>query len=219
MKLILGLAVIFLIITAAASAQATIIQFSDRSSFISSSSALTNIAFDGPSYTYTAYPYGLTESGVNFSIDGPGYLYEIGPDYGPAWYNWGSGVVLSAQNSDEETTPGVTIHATLPSGKRAVGSDFMSFAPYISKFEITLANGSVSTFEFQSLYYPNRAFAGFISDTDIFSIDFHNVGAQFLNLDNFVFGDADLPVPEPSTLLLLGFGLVGLGAYRLNKRT
>ncbi len=227
MRRIFELVVIFLtIFMAATSAKATITQFSDRASFISSSSDLTNLTFDGPPNNSIPYPDGLTEEGVSFRIEGNGYLYEIGPGYGPAWYDWGSGGVLSAQNSYEPNDdgdivvgePGVTLNATLPSGIRAVGSDFMSFAPYGSTFQITLATGGVFTFEFQSLDYPNRAFAGFVSDVDISSIHFQNEDGQFLNIDNFAFGNARLPVPEPSAFLLLGLGLAGLGAYRIRSR-
>lgn len=65
-------------------------------------------------------------------------------------------------------------------------------------------------------------FFGFKSDeTDITSviIDGNRTDLFAFALDNFVFtNDADIAIPEPSTLLLLGSGLIGLGVFRKKFR-
>jgi hypothetical protein len=64
-------------------------------------------------------------------------------------------------------------------------------------------------------------FLGFVSDTPIARGEV--VGISPTNgtifIDNFSFGSVgDTPVPEPSTILLLGTGLLGLIGYRRRRR-
>jgi hypothetical protein len=92
----------------------------------------------------------------------------------------------------------------------------MSFHSYASPFTITLSTGE--TFNLDSLYYPDRQFVGFTSDTDITSISFNATGG-YLMLDNFRFGSAAVAtasVPEPFTVI--GTLVGGTAALRMRKK-
>jgi hypothetical protein len=72
---------------------------------------------------------------------------------------------------------------------------------------ITLSNGGTFTYSDKSNW---NAFTGFISDSPIASISIQTSG-NWATMDHFIVGTA---VPEPTTLLLLGFSLAGLAGLR-----
>lgn len=62
---------------------------------------------------------------------------------------------------------------------------------------------------------------GFITDSPFDKVVFGNTGGQgdFFGFDDFTIGTTeqvvgDSPVPEPATVFLVSFGLIGLGAFR-----
>lgn len=174
---------------------ATVTSYTNRTAFTAASNSLINIDFEGlaPTGSYTYYPNpGLTQSGVNFASSDSN-LFVVDPAYSPLYYDWGSGAVLLGNKA------GSTITATLPTGVTAIGSDIFSIIDYASDFLISLSSGG--TFTFNSLNYPKRSFAGFISDTPISSITFNAVNG-LTEIDNFTFGKANTKdVPEPMTIL------------------
>ena len=95
----------------------------------------------------------------------------------------------------------------------------MSILEYASPFTITLSTGD--SYNVPSLDHPNLAFVGFMSDdgTAITSISYHSTNGHGA-LDNFMYGQYGQanpeanPVPEPTTILLLGCGLLGLAGAR-----
>jgi hypothetical protein len=146
----------------------------------------------------------VTSTYRKLEFQGSGYLYVVDPAYSPTYYDWGSGaLVLDAYS-------GGSIIVSLPSGTTAVGTDIMSFEPYLATVQITLSTGEVFTAFTQD--YPNRAFVGFTSTAPIASITFNNISGPNLALDNFLFGlarpqDRNLvppPTPTPS-------GIPGIG--------
>jgi hypothetical protein len=208
-KVLTVLSIVSMILIASSQAQAVAL-FTDRTAFLAATTGMTNIDFEENSYgAFTYYPSGATFSGVNFV--GSGYLYTIDPALATSIYDWDSGDILSDQY---ETGP---INVALPGGGfTAVGSDIMSFDPYASDFIITLSTGDV--FTVSSANYPTRAFVGFTSNVPISWLTFDATSSVYANLDNFVFGSAGItPIPEPATLSLLGFGLLGLAGLRKKR--
>lgn len=113
----------------------------------------------------------------------------------------------------------MSIFATLPGGVTAIGSDVMTFLPYIWNIEVGLSTGD--TFGFVTNDYPNRTFVGFTTSQAISSIRFTSsaIGLD-IDIDNFTFGQkaSVAAVPEPATLLLLGSGLAGFVVRMRLKR-
>lgn len=190
--------------------------YTNRAEFEVATIGLTNIDFEGlaPSggFSYYGTPNGLTQAGATFIA--PAYsgnfLAVTDPNYGPEFYDWGSGAVLIGYSFYNDIIN--VINVTLPFGVTAVGSDIMSILPHASPFNVTLSTGE--SFIVPSFNYPNRAFVGFTSSTPISTINFKpitspNTSAD-LELDNFTFGQANaVPVPDPGfspvlSLLTLG---------------
>jgi len=112
-------------------------------------------------------------------------------------------------------------------------------------FTITKVGGG--TFSFQDTYirsYFNyfigseTSITGYLNGFEVGQVTFtmrnswQNIEANFANIDQLVVGGWNMyvladnmtfngttPVPEPSTMLLLGFGLAGLAAFRKKFRT
>jgi hypothetical protein len=211
---LLGSCAILASVTAISPAQAaTVTQYTNRTDFTAASSFLTNIDFEGlaDSGSFVYYPSGLTQSGVTF-VDTVNRLFVVDPAFSQEFYDWGSGAILSGNDTDD------TIIATLPTGITAIGSDIMSFGSYATDFLVSLSTGE--SFTVNSSNYPTRSFTGFISDTPIISISF-KADSGYTNIDNFIFGQAanSQPVPEPLTILgSLAAGGVGAALRRKYKQ-
>jgi hypothetical protein len=187
--------------------------FTDQTAFNAATQGLTTIDFEGLAsvndFIFVPNPPGLTQSGVNFTS--PNTLFVVDPGYGPAFYDWGSGAVLSAQFGS-----GTIINAALPSSVTAVGSDIFSIDSYASDFVINLSTGD--SFTVSSSNYPIRSFVGFTSDVDITSISFTATSGN-TQIDNFTFGTRkSIATPEPTSVLgLLALGGLGIGSALRRK--
>lgn len=195
--------------------------YTDFSSFMTDVGALTVIDFEENSpNSFTSYgsPGFASFSGVAFNS--AGNLFTIDPDFSAPFYDWGSGDVLSDQFSSN-----ASFNITLPGGFGAVGTDIMSFDPYLASIKISLSTGE--EFMVNTNDFPNRAFFGFISNNPITSLVIDNLSGSFLNLDNFSFGDAIQGdgngndhgvIPEPSSLALMTIGLSGLASLKRRRK-
>ena len=197
---------------------ATVKEYSDRTAFNAAATGLTNIDFEGlgvPNGYYIRYASGLSLSGATFS-DADTHLYAISPAYYSHIYNYGTGVVLSAQGRAGYSEIS-TLDVILPANTTAVGTDIGSsidpnwMTPSPS-FTITLSTGDVFHLDGGSPI-TGFNFIGFASDTAISSISFSNMRIPIY--DNFTFGQANdiSGVPEPSTFLLVVAGLAGAAAF------
>lgn len=192
--------------------------YTNRVEFEAATIGLTNIDFEGiaPSggFTYYGTRSGFTQAGANFvaPASSRNFLAVTDPNYGPEFYDWGSGAVLIGYSFYDDIIN--VIDVTLPFGVTAVGSDIMSILPHSSPFNVTLSTGE--SFLVPSFDYPNRAFVGFTSSTPISTINFKTITSPNtsadLELDNFTFGQANAtPVPEPGFSPVLS--LLTLGAW------
>jgi hypothetical protein len=185
--------------------------YSNRAAFLAAVNPATNIDFEGLAGAGSyAVLEGNTISGVTFTSDA-GFLLAVDPAYAPSYYDWSSGAVASGYLYADP------IHAALPGGKTAVGSDVM-IADYYNGgvaeqmfATITLLDTTTATQSITTLAMPGQAFMGFTADQPIVSISFWTPDISggegpdyypFPLLDNLVFST----VPEPASLALLAIG-------------
>ena len=235
----LGILAALIALSSSVPAHASLVTYSDRTLWEAAAGTTVNIDFEG-----IAAPGGLASvpsslSGVGFESYGngpgnpPSYLLIVDSAYnnsvcGYPCYDWGSGAVLHgspAHYQDFGDTGPAGILATLPgSGVFAVGTDLWPILPDNQGGDpevlviVTTGSGDSSFLVNTSLLGPpNRGFVGFTSTELITQIRFEPLGpgteGPYMDLDNFAFA-----VPEPSTLGLLGIGLVAVGAVRRARR-
>ena len=213
-KLLFTLAAFAAVVLASAPARADTLIFTDRTVFNTAATNLATIDFEGiaPNNSVANFASPLTLQGVTFSGSPTGMVSVVDDGFFAPLFQFNSGAVLSGFSF---------IEVTLPAGITAIGVDLMSTNPDGLPFAVLLANGE--TFVVNTPLRPERGFFGITTDVAIASIRFTTIASQSQPggiplLDNFTFGQAQTPVPEPATLVLLGTGLAGVAARTRRRR-
>ena len=220
-KSVIQLGAAFMVLAAGVANADVITTFNSRAAWNLAVSGAQNIDFGTlapPSGSYITYatPPGLTVDGVNFSNTGTSNIYVVNQNYCCSTYNRGFDQLVS--NVD-----GTGIIATLPGGTTGAGFDLFTV-------QIGDGNGTIpgvvsvvvagNTYLVNTPTAPNSVFFGFLDSTGpISSFTFTPQEASTqADVMNFSFGGTHSgTVPEPTTMLLFGAGLAGLGAVRRRK--
>lgn len=208
-----------LTLTISVQAQATITQYSSRTSFNAAASGLTTFNFNGlapvggsKDYSYVFSYYGVVfTAGLSDNLDVVDSAQGAGnPFNGEQYFLTGN-------------YPGALplVSISLPAGTTAFGADFANFHTATSQTVTALANGKSFTFTAPAGSTNMSVFAGFTSNTPITTLSFStNAAGAGLDLDNVSFGNfAPAAVPEASTTVSFGLLLaLGLGGMVVAKK-
>lgn len=236
-----GLFTVAFIVSSFSAESAIITVYNDAAAFAAATANLGSITFEGlaPNNSFTNYANasgGLTTNGVNFETSGggkfgPGTVSVSGAGYaaGLPLENVMSGAILVWGPPNQ---PGnAFLVATLPAAITAISTDMWAEQPFVSTVQVIVtADATTQTFPITTAnrvanVSSNPTFFGVTADAPITSIQFQLAAGEVgLILDNFSVGDAAVTpptpgtVPEPSTIVMLGAALLGIGLFRRSKR-
>jgi hypothetical protein len=217
---------------------APVLLYTSRTTFNAASPGTTTLTFEGIAANGTLVSYntsaGLTLNGVNFvgSYSGTSSNYYFLYVAGQGYVETGNAVLEGPPSRAPSINGNGYLRATLPGGTTSVGTDYRNvFSQDTSLYTdgmnviVTTSDNQTQTFNLNATNV--RQFAGFsvltpgVTITSLqFSSAYNSQTGQrnYPVLDNFTFGQAPTPVPEPATLALLGSGLIGLAVTIRRKR-
>lgn len=185
-------------------ANATLI-FSDRTAWEGASTSVTTEDFEGQAWSVNSGdPLGSSTAinGIQFATGGTIYGVSEAVTYDAAYH---TGNYLEWQPGENSLT------ITLPTLVTAFALDFGQFYDQASDFTFLIGGDTYSVNAPGGSY----SFWGITADTAFDTITIGTNG-PFPSIDNLSYGTAR--VPEPSTLILLGIGVLGLGAGWRRRR-
>lgn len=210
---ILRVMLVFILLGGTSIARASAIMFTDRTAWqaevLSLGYSLTNIDFEN-----AVVSTGDTVTAVDVIFSSPGVPLEVREDYG---IPYGSGNVLYPAFNQP-------LQIQLPISVFAFGFHLGELEPLFDSVatlsNVVLSTGDVFAGPFEGNPFPTFAFFGFSSDLPIVSLSMAPHAIVEPILDNFTYAQASDTLPEPSSLLLLCFGLFGLvaNAWRNRRR-
>lgn len=217
---------------------ANITYYTDSTSFLGAINPTQTINFEGLAPSGGSADYssasGLTIGGVNFAgptvsetvpnppVDGFA-LAVIDSASSPLLTDFGTGATLwgpgTYQTGTFAGTSGSLI-ITLPANTDSIGLNLSS----IGIFSGVILGGSVGNdlavsvdggtpFVVHPIIKPGFAFAGFVSDGSISTIEISSAGSNTFRIvaDNVLLSSS--PVPEPASLILMGIGAICVVGY------
>lgn len=189
-------------------ASATPIFFSDRASFDAATGG--NLSFESFESNFSVDP---TITFAGFSVS------ETGGSNGLGQARNFSGLL------DGAITDG-TGAIIFDDNGGSIGSFFSFSAGAINAIGLDIATSLASTMAIGgsisdtiNLVADTPSFWGVIDIAGITSLTFEASGGPIVGFDAVSFGQANVSVPEPASIVLLGLGLVGIGFSRKKKST
>jgi len=206
MKLARTLICSLALLVVANAAGATVVFFTDRTSFLNAVTAGQTVDFESPFLSGNSITFG---DATFVSTDGSGLFRTEPGEFGNL------STRLAAQNSG-----GIRIN--LASGHFAIGLDVGElFRTTSASGEFALTSSSSALLDSRmtpvGFFGDNPSFVGWTSTDEIGSLEFFAVGqTQFETIDNVTLGEVSPAngVPAPATLALLSLGLAGIGFVR-----
>ena len=209
-----GVTTVFLVLGWLSISHAFTVLFTDESAWRTEVSSLgygtTTIDFEN-----TGSPDSFTVVAGDVIFSSPGIPLEVSDLFG---IPYDSGMVLYPAFNQP-------LQIELPESVFAFGFDLGDLGGLLPPLyspptlsDIVLSTGETFGGPFAGNPFPTFAFFGFLSDLAITGLSMHPQGSIEAILDNFTYARAAAPVPEPSSMLLLGVGIVGLVASKWRNR-
>jgi hypothetical protein len=196
--------------SAAGAASATVTEYTNQTAYGAATSGSTIFTFDGVTPPGSASLGDVSFGDLSVSASIPITVGSGTPFYG------GSAFFTSLSPN-----PGIDAAEVLCTlaGSKAIGFFYGDFADGGEQpFTVTLSTGD--SFALNTPFIPglDTGFIGFVSDTPITSISFHNDGVGFDLLQVVSSSAGAAGVPEPAPLGLMATGLLALAVLARRRR-